>query len=144
MENTWLRFVAAVLATWRITHLLVSEDGPFDIVVRLRRLAGNRFFGRLMDCFYCLSFWVAAPLAFLVARRPLDVLLAWLALSGAACLLEGLHREPVVIQPLAQKEEGETNRGMLRTETNGMEEPGQPEPPGGPPGPRTGARTEGV
>ena len=33
-------FVLAVLATWRVTHLLASEDGPADLIVRFRaRLA---------------------------------------------------------------------------------------------------------
>jgi hypothetical protein len=41
-----------------------------------------------MDCFYCLSVWVAAPFSLTVARRRRDAPLIWLALSGAACLLE--------------------------------------------------------
>ncbi|HJQ49720.1 MAG TPA: DUF1360 domain-containing protein [Gaiellaceae bacterium] len=82
------RFVLASLATWRVTHLLAEEDGPADAVVRLRRRAGSGRLGELMDCFYCLSIWVAAPATLAVARRPRDAPLAWLALSGAACLLE--------------------------------------------------------
>jgi hypothetical protein len=62
-----------------------------------------------MDCFYCLSFWVAAPLALYVGRGPLDFVLVWLALSGAACLLERLGREPVVIAPMSQPTEGDNN-----------------------------------
>lgn len=41
-----------------------------------------------MDCFYCLSVWTAAPVAAAVARSPREAPLTWLALSGAACLLE--------------------------------------------------------
>lgn len=82
------RFVVGALATWRVTHLLVEEDGPADAVVRLRRRAGDSWAGQAMDCFYCLSIWTAAPVAAVVARRPRERLLTWLALSGAACLLE--------------------------------------------------------
>lgn len=82
------RFVVGALATWRLTHLLVEEDGPADLVVRLRRRAGHGWVGQAMDCFYCLSVWTAAPVAAVVARRPRDAPLTWLALSGAACLLE--------------------------------------------------------
>ena len=46
-----------------------------------------------MDCFYCLSIWTAAPVAVAVARRPRERLLTWLALSGAACLLERVTTE---------------------------------------------------
>jgi hypothetical protein len=82
------RFVLASLATWRIAHLLSSEDGPADLVVVLRSRLGNGPAGQAMDCLQCLSVWVAMPLSFYVARRPRDRLVAWLALSGAACLME--------------------------------------------------------
>ena len=64
------RFLVGALATWRVTHLLVEEDGPADVVVRLRRRAGDGWIGQAMDCFYCLSIWMAAPVAAAVARRP--------------------------------------------------------------------------
>jgi len=82
------RFALTSLATWRLTHLLAEEDGPGDAVLRVRAALGDGFFGKLMDCFYCLSMWVAAPLSLLAVRRRRDLPLAWLALSGAACLLE--------------------------------------------------------
>jgi hypothetical protein len=83
----WPRFVLSVLATWRVSHLLAYEDGPADLVLRLRAWAGGGFLGRMLDCFFCLSLWVAAAFAFVLAREPLAWVVAWLALSGAACLL---------------------------------------------------------
>jgi hypothetical protein len=41
-----------------------------------------------MDCFYCTSLWVAAPIALKLSPHPRELPLTWLALSGAACLLE--------------------------------------------------------
>jgi uncharacterized protein DUF1360 len=82
------RFALASLAIWRLTHLISEEDGPADIVIRLRRRAGDGWLGELMDCFQCLSLWVAAPFALLVSPRRRKTPLIWLALSGAACLLE--------------------------------------------------------
>jgi hypothetical protein len=82
------RFLVGALATWRLTHLLVEEDGPADTVVRLRQGAGDGWIGQAMDCFYCLSIWTAVPVAVAVSRRPREAPLTWLALSGAACLLE--------------------------------------------------------
>jgi len=82
------RFLVGAFGTWRVTHLLVEEDGPADMVVRLRRRAGDGWVGSAMDCFYCLSIWTAAPVTAAVVRRPREAPLTWLALSGAACLLE--------------------------------------------------------
>jgi len=87
MSNEFL-FILLVLATWRITHLLNKEDGPFDIVFLLRRRAGNSFWGTLLDCFYCVSVWVALPLGLAEGDNWWQKLLFWWALSGAACLLE--------------------------------------------------------
>jgi hypothetical protein len=112
----WFRLVLAVLATWRVTHLLASEDGPADLIVRFRALLGRTIVGKLMDCFNCLSLWVAALGALFVSRRPLEWLFCWLALSGGACLLERIGREPVVIQPMSQLVEGDINH-VLRSET---------------------------
>jgi Protein of unknown function (DUF1360) len=115
----WMRFVLAVLATWRVTHLLANEDGPADLIFRFRRLLGRSLAGSLMDCFNCLSLWIAAPAALFVTRRPVEWLFSWLALSGAACLLERLGQEPVVIQPLPQPAEGDIDN-VLRPETHGV------------------------
>ena len=75
-----------------------------------------------MDCFECLSLWVAVPIAFFVSRKALDLLLVWLALSGAACLLERVGQEPVVIQPNSEAAEGGKDIRMLRSETSGVQE----------------------
>ncbi|MGJ5816644.1 hypothetical protein [Paludibaculum fermentans] len=90
---TWL--IVSVLAVWRVTHLLCEEDGPGDLFARLRRALGNGFFGRMLDCFYCLSLWVAAPAAWFLGSNWLDRSLLWLGLSGGAILVErATHRAP--------------------------------------------------
>lgn len=116
--NVWGRLLLAVLATWRITHLLASEDGPADLIVRFRALLGQGLAGKLIDCFNCLSLWIAAPAALFVSRDPVEWLFSWLALSGGACLLERVGREPVVIEPVSQPFEGERDH-VLRSETVG-------------------------
>jgi hypothetical protein len=112
-----IRFVLAALAVWRLTHLLASEDGPADVIVRLRALLGQSIAGELMDCFNCLSLWIAAPTALFVSRGPLEWIFCWLALSGAACLLERLSQHPVIIPPA-----NGGNNDVLRSETIGAAE----------------------
>jgi len=110
----WPRLVLAILAAWRITHLLVREDGPGALLARLRATLGAGTWGAMFGCYYCMSLWVAAPLSLWVATRPVDAWIVWLALSGAACLCERIGQPEVVVQPLPETNPGEID-GMLRT-----------------------------
>src|SRR5215813_11259837 len=112
----WARFVLAALATWRVTHLLASEDGPADLIVRFRARLGRGLAGSLMDCFNCLSLWIAAPAALFVSQQWLGWLFSWLALSGAACLLERVASDPMIIHSAGPAMEGDLSDGMLRSE----------------------------
>jgi len=91
MHFYWLTL--GVLAVWRITHFFNAEDGPFSIVVRLRRLMGTSILGEILDCFYCLSVWVAIPFAFWIGSGVKEIAILWLALSGAAIILERFTKE---------------------------------------------------
>jgi hypothetical protein len=114
------RFAVAALAAWRVTHLLANEDGPGDAIVRLRARLGASRAGGLMDCFQCLSMWVAAPLSLFVARDSREALPTWLALSGAACLLERVGGEPVIVEAVEPALGGETD-GVLWPEAGGVD-----------------------
>jgi hypothetical protein len=81
-------------------------------MVRLRRQAGAGFFAELLDCFYCLSIWIAAPLAVLIGEDWRERVLLWLALSGGAILLERFTtRGEIVPAPYVEDDDG-----MLRKE----------------------------
>jgi hypothetical protein len=99
------RFVLTVLTVWRITHLLQAEDGPWDVVVHLRRTAGAGFWGKLLDCFYCLSVWVAAPLAVLLGKSWWERALLWPSLSAGASLLEQATNPALRISPAPYAED---------------------------------------
>lgn len=94
--------ILGVLAVWRITHLLNAEDGPGRIFAKFRRMAGEGFWGELLDCFYCLSLWIAAPMAYFLGTSWGERLLLWPALSGAAILLERSTSRP---RPAIYKED---------------------------------------
>ena len=106
------RFGVAALATWRVTHLLAREDGPAAAIARVREGLGDSQLGELMDCFKCASVWVAIPFALYAARKPADRVVAWLALSGAACLLEEIISKE-------SRQEGEIDE-LLRKETSSV------------------------
>jgi len=108
------RLLIGILSVWRITYLLNAEDGPWDVVVHLRRMAGDGFWGQLLDCFYCLSMWIAAPFAVYLGERLGERILLWPTLSAGAILLERTtdrgHSEP----PAFFIEDSEDEDGMLR------------------------------
>jgi hypothetical protein len=109
---TLTSFMIALLGVWRLTHLLAAEDGPADAVVRLRSAVGNGFWGKLLDCFYCLSLWVAIPFALAIGASWPERLLLWPSLSGGAILVDRLTtRAPETpaenVEPGTHKEEGD-------------------------------------
>lgn len=90
-----------VLAIWRLSKLLMTDDGPFDIIARARTRLGVyeykeygervNFWRGLLSCIYCTSLWVSAffVLALMLANIPLDYPIARIfAYSGGAVLVE--------------------------------------------------------
>jgi hypothetical protein len=90
------------VAVWRITHLFHAEDGPWDVLARLRRLAGNGVWAKMLDCFNCASVWVALPFAAALGADYKERLFLWPALSGAAILLERVTTRCPQTTPLAE------------------------------------------
>lgn len=99
----WL--IVGILVVWRLAHLFYAEDGPWRMMARLRRAAGAGFWASLLDCFYCLSLWVALPLAGLVGDGWLERLLLWPALSAGAIMLERLTATESSISPASYSED---------------------------------------
>ena len=112
----WLRFTLGVLGTWRLTHLLVNEDGPWDVLKGLRNALSRSIAGKLLDCFYCASLWLSIPLCFVTGETATERLLLWPALSAAAIFLENLSAR--LGQPAAADYfvEGDHTHELLREE----------------------------
>ncbi len=89
-ETDFYGLTLGILCVWRITHLLQAEDGPWDLVLRLRQAAGAGVAGDMLDCFGCLSLWISIVFAALLAHGVLHGMLLWLAFSGGAMLLQRL------------------------------------------------------
>jgi hypothetical protein len=130
LAKPWLCYLLAAFATYRVTHLIAREDGPGALLARLRRRLGSGFWGSLMDCFKCVSVWVAAPFAcFASSADAVEWTVTWLALSGVACFLDALTERaasahapapPVVIERLANPEEVPSE--LLWTESKSAEQ----------------------
>ena len=86
-----MNWLIAALACWRLTSLLLKENGPFDVFVHWRAFIGGiRGLEALTTCVWCLSVWVAVPVA-LIAYTEYWPVLAPFALSAAAILIEERH-----------------------------------------------------
>jgi hypothetical protein len=86
--DPWYWFVLGVLAVWRVTHLLHVEHGPWGLVQTFRVQMARIGLGDLVACFFCLSLWIAVPVAFWMSARWSARCVSWLALSAGAILLE--------------------------------------------------------
>lgn len=112
MRFYWLAI--GILAVWRITHLLNAEDGPWNLLARLRRAAGSGGWASLLDCFYCLSVWIAAPPAYWIAESWREAILLWPALSAGAILAERLTAKTTGSSAAISYEEPDQDDELLR------------------------------
>jgi len=90
-----MTFVLLALAVYRLSHMVTSEEGPFEAFAKVRdALGGNQqatWVGRGIVCILCVSFWVgllgAVALWFWQVVAVQFVVYA-LALSGATLALK--------------------------------------------------------
>jgi hypothetical protein len=118
MQFYWL--IVGTLAVWRITHLLSAEDGPWNLIVWLRKKAGSGFWGNLLDCFYCLSLWVAMPFALFLGVGTKERFCLWLALSAGAIILHRVTPDEAA-RPVYFEDGGEENVVLRKSENAGTE-----------------------
>ena len=83
-----VKYIILSVVVWRLTHLFSSEDGPFDLIFKFRKLLGNSIWGKLIDCFYCLSIWIGLCFAIIAGNSWFEIIILCLYYSGASILLE--------------------------------------------------------
>ncbi len=92
LEIEWLELVLLVLASYRLTHLLVYDR----IAEPVRRwVAPWRTLSEVLGCHWCTGVWVSAGLLLLWLGWPSvwsERLLLLLAIAGGQGLLESLAR----------------------------------------------------
>jgi len=91
-EVNWLILLISALATYRLSLMLSSEEGPLAIFARIRRKVPPKTNpGRGIRCFMCWSIWIAAAVTLyllwlgMITKEILP--LYWFAVSGAAVLV---------------------------------------------------------
>ena len=94
--DSWFWLALSSLVVWRTTMLLVYETGPFDLLRRVRKLAGSLGLERAFECFHCVSLWIAILVVPLVYIPDLATPFLILAVAGNASLLERWLAPPEV------------------------------------------------
>jgi hypothetical protein len=62
-----------ILATWRLTSLLVQERGPDAVFQRIRAHYYGTEVGKALGCFWCTSLWAAIAIVLLDRICPVAV-----------------------------------------------------------------------
>lgn len=86
-----LAFVILSLAVWRIARMATTEDGPFDVLAKVRERMGvhrqETWVQRGLACVACVSFWIGLFAG--VAWRGVNVegVVCGLAISAVSVVL---------------------------------------------------------
>lgn len=87
---TWLLFVVASFAAYRMGRMVAEEDGPMFVFKRIRDAytSDKSSFAVGIRCFYCVSFWMALAVVVVVVIfaqvDPWLFPLWWFGIAGLA------------------------------------------------------------
>jgi hypothetical protein len=92
-------FLAVLLAVYGVSHILVWEDGPWDVLSKIRYWFGVRYaeggarygvggLGNLLNCQICTSVWITFPIAWLCSLH--SIVAYGLAAVGFVCMVMDL------------------------------------------------------
>jgi len=101
-DQSVVSMLVLVLACWRLTSLMVQEEGPFGMFAKFRHLIGVRriegattpygtnVVAEGLSCVWCCSVWVGAALTIAYVIDPALTVMASLpfALSAGAIIVE--------------------------------------------------------
>jgi hypothetical protein len=100
-------FVIGFMAVWRLSSLIVQEKGPFNIFVKIRKLAKiehddtgevvsspDTFWGGLLSCVWCSSVWISGfwTACYILNKELTMYCSIFLALSAGAIWLNKVIR----------------------------------------------------
>jgi uncharacterized membrane protein len=103
-----IELIIGGLATWRLSHMVVKENGPLMVFARARAFFARHqkrsggFFD-LISCVYCVSFWIGLIAALFASHNVFHILAYALTFSAIATiimvLLQKLDALAVVTRP---------------------------------------------
>lgn len=95
--------IAFILATYRVSSLIVDESGPFGIFQKLREFTGiihdeegeiacvpNNVIANLCSCLWCMSIWTAIILYIVWWLTPIPIYI--LAASAGVMIIDNVRK----------------------------------------------------
>lgn len=105
----FIDFLIMGLACWRLSNMIVGEEGPWHVFARIRQWVGvdsnlagvypeDRWYVQVFECVWCASVWVGIALAALYSVYP------WLAVMlsvpfGISAMAIVIHETMQNMQP---------------------------------------------
>lgn len=100
---TLVNLIAIILATYRLSSLVVEEGGPFNVFQNWREIIGidhyedgsicnipNNFPARLFGCLWCMSLWIAGLVYLIWRLEPIPVYI--LAASAGVMVIDNVRK----------------------------------------------------
>lgn len=86
-----LVFVILSLAVWRISRMATMEDGPFDVLEKVRERMGvhkqETWIHRGLACIACVSFWIGLFAGVMWRGVNMEGIASGLAISAVSVVL---------------------------------------------------------
>jgi len=85
-------FLLSTLAVWRIGHMILDENGPFNVFGKLANYTDKLKYKdgglkQLLNCFYCMSVYLSIPFSIYLANNVLEFFIYVLAMSALSIFL---------------------------------------------------------
>lgn len=106
-----LKFIVGALAAWRVSFLLVREQGPWGTVAAMRA-ALQRSRANVLSCVKCTGMWISLPIALFVTEGHVERLVTWLGLAGVVALIDEWTR------PAFEWQEASDEKQLLRSKVD--------------------------
>lgn len=78
--------ILCIAACYMLTHILVHQDGPSNLIIRFRQWASKSSWSPL-HCLRCSSVWTAVPFAIYLSSSWQMFIIYWFAISAGVVLL---------------------------------------------------------
>lgn len=104
--DNWFWLIVSILIVWRITYLICFDSGPFDIMLKIRKVLYRLRAGKLIECFHCTSIWISILVVLAIYEINASTVFLIIGIAGGASIIEKIIINETIIQ--------ESNNGNIQ------------------------------